>query len=97
MCKILMGDKSDNIKQVFTRCGPKTALKWIKDKDLLKKTLLEDHALAERYVMNKKMISFEHIPDDLQSRILKSLNESLSKMQVLNERKSNDWSQFMSL
>ena len=29
--KILMGERSDNIKQVFTRCGPKTALKLVKD------------------------------------------------------------------
>lgn len=97
MCKILMGDKSDNIKQVFTRCGPKTALKWIKDKDSLKKTLLEDHASAERYILNKKMISFDSMPEDLSSRILKSLNESVSKMEALNVRKANDWTQFMSL
>ena len=97
MCKILMGDKSDNIKQVFTRCGPKTALKWTKNKDALKKTLLEDHASANRYLINKKMISFDSIPEELSSRILKKLNESLTKMDVLNERKKNDWSQFMSL
>ena len=56
--KILMGDRSDNIQQVFLRCGPKTALKWTKDKDALKKTLKEDHSLAARYLLNKKMIDF---------------------------------------
>ena len=40
--KILMGDKSDNIQQVFTKCGPKTALKLVKDKALLKKMLQEN-------------------------------------------------------
>ena len=34
--KILMGDKSDNICQVFKKCGPKTALKLVKDKEMLK-------------------------------------------------------------
>lgn len=30
--KILMGDKSDNITQVLPKCGPKTALKLVRDK-----------------------------------------------------------------
>lgn len=39
--KILMGDKSDNIKQVFNKCGPKTALKLVKNKDALNNMLNE--------------------------------------------------------
>lgn len=95
--KILMGDRSDNIKQVFTRCGPKTALKWTKDKELLKKTLKEDHSLAERYLLNKKMMSFDDIPSDLSKRIVKAVNESLHSMPALNQYKKSDWSQFMTL
>lgn len=95
--KILMGDKSDNIKQVFTRCGPKTALKWTKDRESLKKVLSEDHALASRYLLNKKMISFEHIPIELSDKILKHVNEALHKEVVLNKHKMNDWSSFMTL
>ena len=44
--KILMGDRSDNIKQVFTKCGPKTALKWTKDKEALKNLLKESQESA---------------------------------------------------
>ena len=95
--KILMGDRSDNIKQVFTRCGPKTALKWTKDKESLKKVLKEDQSLASRYLLNKKMMSFEHIPQDLSDKIVKVVNESLHKNIVLNKHKVNDWSQFMTL
>lgn len=95
--KILMGDRSDNIKQVFTRCGPKTALKWTKDKDALRKTLKEDHALASRYLLNKKIISFEDIPDELSNKILQRVNESLYKNTLLNKHKNDDWSRFMTL
>ena len=95
--KILMGDKSDNIQQVFSRCGPKTALKWTKDKEALRKTLKEDHSLAARYLLNKKMIDFTTIPQDLSDKILKSVNEALYTNVQVNRRKSDDWSAFMTL
>lgn len=95
--KILMGDRSDNIQQVFLRCGPKTALKWTKDKDALKKTLKEDHSLAERYLLNKKMIDFNSIPQELSDKILESVNAALYKNIRLNKRSIGDWSDFMTL
>lgn len=95
--KILMGDRSDNIQQVITRCGPKTALKWTKDKSALKKMLKDDHSLASRYLLNKKMIDFNAIPQDLSNRILESVNAELYKNTALNSRKANDWSSFMEL
>ena len=88
--KILMGDRSDNIQQVFLRCGPKTALKWTKDKDALKKTLKEDHSLAARYLLNKKMIDFNSIPQELSDKILESVNASLYKNTRLNKRSTGD-------
>lgn len=95
--KILMGDRSDNIQQVFLRCGPKTALKWTKDKDALKKTLKEDHSLAARYLLNKKMIDFNSIPQELSDKILESVNTALYKNTRLNKRSTGDWSDFMTL
>ena len=95
--KILMGDRSDNIQQVFFRCGPKTALKWTKDKDALKKTLKEDHSLAARYLLNKKMIDFNSIPQELSDKILESVNTALYKNTRLNKRSTGDWSDFMTL
>ena len=95
--KILMGDRSDNIQQVFLRCGPKTALKWTKDKDALKKTLKEDHSLAARYLLNKKMIDFNSIPQELSDKILESVNAALYKNTRLNKRSASDWSDFMTL
>lgn len=44
--KILMGDKSDNIPQVFKKCGPKKALKLVRDIATLKKMLEESQDSA---------------------------------------------------
>lgn len=82
--KILMGDKSDNIKQVFLKCGPKTALKLTKDKAALRNMLKEDAESAKRFQLNKKIISFNEIPQDLSERIVKQINESLYSEEVLN-------------
>lgn len=95
--KILMGDRSDNIKQVFERCGPKTALKWTKNKDDLKAKLKENHSYASRYLLNKKMISFTEMPNELSDKILKAVNESIYSMPSLNKNKRSDWSDFMTL
>lgn len=75
--KILMGDRSDNIRQVFPKCGPKTALALVKDKENLKKLLKEDRVAAERFALNKKIISFGETPPELTSLIEKRLNEAL--------------------
>jgi 5'-3' exonuclease len=82
--KILMGDRSDNIKQVFSRCGPKTALSLTKDKENLKKMLSEDRDAAERFALNKKIISFGEIPKELSDSVLRGLNEALYEDEPVN-------------
>lgn len=84
--KILMGDKSDNIQQVFMRCGPKTALRLVKNKDALKNMLRESQESSERFKLNKKIISFSEIPNDLTERITKTVNETLYRNDVLNPK-----------
>lgn len=92
--KILMGDKSDNIKQVFAKCGPKTALKLVKNEDVLKKMLDESQESSTRYLLNKKIISFSEIPKELTSRIVEKVNQELYQDEVLNEQ-TIDLKQFM--
>lgn len=93
--KILMGDKSDNIKQVFSRCGPKTALSLIRNKDELRRMLKEDASAAARYELNKKIISFEETPKDLVDAVEKKLNEAFYSEEPLNSatdlRSFMDW------
>lgn len=94
--KILMGDKSDNIKQVFAKCGPKTALKLTKDKEHLKKLLKENAESNARYELNKKIISFNEIPKALTDKIIEKINVKLYSNEVLNQ-KSVDLRDFMML
>ena len=66
------------------RCGPKTALSLVKNKDELKKKLVESADVAKKYNLNKKIISFSEIPAELTERIKKAISESLYSEDVLN-------------
>ena len=61
-CKIVIGDKSDNIPAVFKKCGIKTAEKYFNDMELFNKKLEEDNEAKEQYILNKKLIDFTSIP-----------------------------------
>jgi 5'-3' exonuclease len=60
-----MGDISDNIPSVFPKCGPKTALNFFDNKELLNKKLAENEIYRKNYELNNKIIDFNNIPDDL--------------------------------
>ena len=63
-CKIVIGDKSDDIPPLFKKCGPKTAIKYFNDQEAFYKQLkLED--AYERYAKNKKLVDFNEIPENL--------------------------------
>ena len=68
--KILTGDKSDNIKGVFKKCGPKTARKYFDDKELFNKKLQNVEGAMDRYLLNKKLIDFNEIPEDLVNKFM---------------------------
>lgn len=72
--KILTGDKSDNIKGVFKRCGSKTACKYYDDRELFEKKLKEEEGAMERYLLNKKIIDFNEIPEDLVNNFINAYN-----------------------
>lgn len=69
-CKILTGDVSDNIPSVFPKCGPKTALKYFANRQLLDNRLLESDEFRKRYELNRKIIDFNYIPQDLVDEFL---------------------------
>jgi 5'-3' exonuclease len=79
-CKIVMGDKSDNINSIFKKCGIKTALKYYEDEKLFQEKLTQDNS-RELYEINKKLIDFNEIPQKLQEKFL-------SKVQPILEFKS---------
>lgn len=96
LAKILLGDGSDNIAQVFAKVGPKKAMKLVRDKDALKQKLKESQDSAKQYKLNKKLISFSEIPKALEEKIVKEAHEKLFKNEVLNDS-ACDLSQFMTL
>jgi len=62
--KIVTGDKSDNIKSVFKKCGPKTALKLFKDQTKFREKLEKENGEIQ-YELNKLLIDFNNIPKEL--------------------------------
>jgi 5'-3' exonuclease len=64
-CKIVAGDKSDNIPPVFKKCGIKTAQKYFNDRDLFEKKLATDKEAQEIYKLNTTLVDFNCIPEEL--------------------------------
>jgi 5'-3' exonuclease len=69
-CKIVTGDISDNIPSVFSKCGPKTALKYYNNKELFEKKMLESEAYRHQYELNRRIIDFNYIPEELVSEFM---------------------------
>ena len=78
-CKIVMGDKSDNINGIFKKCGIKTALKYYEDKELFKIKLQQEGAY-ELFEINKKLIDFNEIPKEFQDKFISEHTEILNKL-----------------
>ena len=95
LSKILLGDCADNISKVFSGVGPKKVLKLIKDKDLLKKKLSESQSAAKQFLTNKKLISFDFIPKELEQHIVEVASKKLYENEVINS--GIDLKDFMSL
>jgi len=70
-CKIVLGDKSDNIPRVFNRCGKKTALILWNDQNSLREKI-EKENVRERFELNKKLIDFKEIPTNLIDEFLET-------------------------
>ena len=78
--KIITGDKSDNIKGVFKRCGLKTACKYYENKELFEKKLKNEEGAMDRYLLNKKLIDFNEIPEDLVNNFMNHYELNLTQV-----------------
>lgn len=63
--KIIMGDKSDNIPSIAKKIGEKTSAKLSNDNDALMALLNKNEQAKTQYDLNKTLISFEMIPENL--------------------------------
>jgi len=68
--KIIMGDTSDNIPSVFPKCGPKTAQKCLDDPEFFKKKMANNSDYYKQYELNKKIVDFDNIPQELVDEFL---------------------------
>ena len=73
--KIIMGDTSDNIPSVFPKCGPKTAQKCVEDTAFFKKKMDDKPEYYAQYELNKKLVSFEYIPEDLVTEFMSTIKK----------------------
>ena len=71
-CKIVMGDKSDNIPPILNKCGPKTAEKCYDNPEYFEECLKKNNAQSN-FERNKKLVDFNEIPQELVSEFI-SLN-----------------------
>lgn len=72
-CKIVMGDSSDNITSVLNKCGPKTALKCFQDRAYFDERMKKENAY-EKFELNRKIIDFNYIPQNLIDEFMQSDN-----------------------
>ncbi len=85
MYKILLGDVSDDIPSCFEKTkgdkllsrgfGKKTAMKVMKDLDLLKEKFKQYPEAVKRYKRNKQLIDLTFIPKDIKEEILQDIAE----------------------
>jgi 5'-3' exonuclease len=73
--KIIMGDNSDNIPSVFPKCGPKTALKCIENPEFFQQKLNENPEYKAQYELNKKLVNFNCIPENLVEEFMASIKK----------------------
>ena len=71
MIKIISGDNSDNIKPIKPKIGELRAYKYITERtDEFKRMLKEEPEVAERLVLNSKLIDFKNIPVELSQSVV---------------------------
>ena len=76
-CKIVSGDKSDNIPAIISKCGIKTAIKHYENPEKFKELLETNSHVREQYNLNKKLIDFNEIPRKLCDDFMEAFIEKM--------------------
>jgi 5'-3' exonuclease len=71
--KTILGDKSDNIPSIISKCGDKTAFKLATDVDKLEKVLEESPAAKSQYMLNQLLIDFDNIPKSYHEEVIENI------------------------
>ena len=75
--KIILGDKSDNILPVFKKCGPKSCEKYYNNYSLLEEAFKKEENSYEKFLLNRKLVSFDEIPEELVNNFLQEYKSIL--------------------
>jgi 5'-3' exonuclease len=73
-CKIVMGDTSDNIPSVLSKCGPKTALKCYHDKAYFDERMKKENAY-DKWTKNQLLVDFNYIPQHLVDEFMLKIDQ----------------------
>ena len=73
-CKIVMGDTSDNIPSVLSKCGPKTALKCYHDKSYFDERMKKENAY-DKWTKNQLLVDFNYIPQHLIDEFMLNIDQ----------------------
>lgn len=71
--KIIKGDISDNIPPVFPKCGVKTINKIYENNNELEKMFIKYQESKKKYELNRTLIDFHYIPNNIQQKIFQNL------------------------
>ena len=85
--KIVQGDKSDNINPLIKRCTKETIEYYYENPEIFENVLKENN-LFEQYQLNKKLISFFEIPDQLKNEFIKHIEPQLN---LIVSKTDNDY------
>lgn len=77
--KIIRGDISDNIKNVFPKYGDKKSWDLVQDEPRLKQMLRESNDAMERFKLNSILIDFRRIPKEYTERMMKVIDAKLAE------------------
>ena len=78
--KALKGDNSDKISGFLPRTGPKTAVKYINNKEELKRICEEKPEALKNLKTNLKIMNLEKIPDNIKADIWEQYKEICEKL-----------------
>jgi 5'-3' exonuclease len=83
--KIIRGDVSDNIRNVFSGYGEIKAYQLMRDKNTLRRMLSESQESYNRFMLNRKLIDFREIPKELEEKVYAILKEKLLRKTRVEE------------
>jgi 5'-3' exonuclease len=68
--KSIMGDSSDEIPPIIPGVGPKRALKYINNIELLEKLFVENTDAKTKFARNTQLIDFQYIPKEIKDYVI---------------------------